>query len=227
MTDMATKPTSTARWAATSGASIIEPTSGAKDVGFQEGEQPTAETFNWLHKTAHLWFEYLNDGALTGNHSVAGDLAVTGNLSGWHTHGDTPLTVPASAFRVSGPAALFAAGTIPELDVSHWYFSASAAGTIVAPIQLPVGKRIKSITWNFNKAGSAAALTMRLRKRTGTTTTTIDTLADVTSGASQVQVTRTPNYAIEAGRQVWLEVQGGNVSHVFGWADIVYDQPPV
>lgn len=77
---MASKPTTTPRWADNGGA-IVNPTSGKKDVGFVPTEKPPAEFVNWKWNLDFQWLEYLKDGALEGNHSVAGDLAVNGVLT--------------------------------------------------------------------------------------------------------------------------------------------------
>lgn len=75
---MAAKPTlDRVRWAETAGgtpaAGMTEPTSGKKDTGWAVGELPPRETFNWWEHEAYLWFKYLSDGALTGDHSITGN----------------------------------------------------------------------------------------------------------------------------------------------------------
>jgi hypothetical protein len=79
---MATKPTAEPRWAETGAgtpsASITEPSSGEKDVGFQNGTASSAEKINWILWLIYKWCEYLNDGALSGNHTIDGTFGVTG-----------------------------------------------------------------------------------------------------------------------------------------------------
>jgi hypothetical protein len=139
-------------------------------------------------------------------------------------HTDRTLVFGASAFNVQTAVANWAAGTVPQRDEGEWSFAAAAAGRIVAPVILPVGTRIRTVTWHFDKNSQAAALTMYLRKRTGTTTTDLTTTADVSSGAAPTSVAVTPNYTVEALYQVWLEVFAGSVSHVFIRADVVVDK---
>ncbi len=57
---MASKPTSLPRWADISG-SIVEPSSGKKDVGHEPNEQPPAEHLNWLFNLLYQWADYLGD----------------------------------------------------------------------------------------------------------------------------------------------------------------------
>ena len=79
---MATKPSSLPRWAETAGgtpsAAITEPSSGQKDTGWAVAQKPPAQFFNWLLHLIYKWIEYLNDGDLSGNHTIAGTLGVTG-----------------------------------------------------------------------------------------------------------------------------------------------------
>ena len=75
---MATQPTVFPRFAVLdlnngTGAApnVVEPTAGKKDTGWNEGERPPRETFNWLHRITNDWIEWfdqeLGAGALTGN----------------------------------------------------------------------------------------------------------------------------------------------------------------
>lgn len=73
---MAAKPTKLPRWGDVSG-DIVEPSSGKKDVGWVDEEKPPAQFFNWLLDLIFQWTDYLNDGALTGNHSIDGNLDIT------------------------------------------------------------------------------------------------------------------------------------------------------
>ena len=62
---MALKPTVFPQFAildlnnGTAGApNVVEPSSGKKDSGWNEGERPPRETFNWLHRITNDWIEY-------------------------------------------------------------------------------------------------------------------------------------------------------------------------
>ncbi len=75
---MATQPTVFPRFAVLdlnngTGAApnVVEPSAGKKDTGWNEGERPARETFNWLHRITNDWIEWfdqeLSGGVLTGN----------------------------------------------------------------------------------------------------------------------------------------------------------------
>ena len=40
---------------------VVAPSAGKKSSGWDEGERPARETFNWLHRTTNEWLEYLDD----------------------------------------------------------------------------------------------------------------------------------------------------------------------
>lgn len=73
---MSAKPSLVPRWN-TAGANRTEPTAPKKVLGFVNGERAASSYFNWLHGLAGDWCQYLSDGALTGNHSIAGTLTAT------------------------------------------------------------------------------------------------------------------------------------------------------
>jgi len=79
---MSTKPTiANVRWADVGGANLVVPTSGERDGGFQSGTPASAGRVNSLFHENFLWAQYLNDGALSGNHSIAGTLEVANTLT--------------------------------------------------------------------------------------------------------------------------------------------------
>ena len=55
-----TRPTELPEWA-TSGANVLEPSSGKKLAGFLSGERPPAQWFNWLHGLAGQWVAHLDE----------------------------------------------------------------------------------------------------------------------------------------------------------------------
>lgn len=57
---MAVKPTSIPRWANV-GASIVEPSSGKKDIGHVAEEEPPAQFENWLKNLYYQWCDYVDD----------------------------------------------------------------------------------------------------------------------------------------------------------------------
>jgi hypothetical protein len=132
------------------------------------------------------------------------------------------LPVSAAAFRPTDGSS----GATPLLSGGEWTFSTPPQDKIAAGVSLPIGARILSIVWSFNKGGSGASLGMTLKKRTGNTTTTVSSTSDNTSGSSWTTATSSSiNYTVQSGYQLWLEVAAGSTSHKFGWANITYDFP--
>jgi hypothetical protein len=128
---------------------------------------------------------------------------------------------PAAAFRPTDGSS----GSVPVLSTGEWIFSLPPGDKIAAPVLLPVGARILSIVWSFNKGGSSSALSMMLKKRTGSTITIVRTTSDSSSGSTWTTATASSiNYTMESGYQVWLEVACGSTMHRFAWANIVYDE---
>ena len=115
---MSTKPTiALARFADQPGADVAAPSSGLRDTGFVAGT-PASQTFvNELFRQLYLWALYLNDGALTGNHSIAGTLAVAGDVTvggaevvaGAITIGGQPLVVASTTFTADNTTETFTA----------------------------------------------------------------------------------------------------------------------
>lgn len=82
---MSIKPTKIPRWGATAPgtitATIVEPSEDKKTVAFVVRERPPSEFLDWLFYIIYTWIQYLSDGALSGNHSIAGTLDVNGNTA--------------------------------------------------------------------------------------------------------------------------------------------------
>lgn len=142
-------------------------------------------------------------------------------------HGERKITLGPPAFIPSAAATSYSFGTVPETDSFLWRFTAAGTGSISAPVALPVGTRIKTITWRFNKVSNASALTMLLSKLSATSTkTSLSTTSDVSSGASIISVTTAAiNYTIEDDYAIMLDVTAGATAHQFLSATITYDRP--
>lgn len=146
---MAAKPTlDRVRWAETAGgtpaAGMTEPTSGKKDTGWAVGELPPRETFNWWEHEAYLWFKYLSDGALTGDHSIGGQFSVTGNtILEKAAATDSSLLVARDNFG-NVRATIDHLG-LPGGQISEWIEDWRGSGTTA-----PYG-------WTFTTSGGAAA----------------------------------------------------------------------
>lgn len=78
---MATKPTETVTFEPT-GTAVVTIPSGKQAAGWQPGEKPPAQYRNWLDRTFGRLYNYVIDGALSGNHTIAGTLGVTGAITG-------------------------------------------------------------------------------------------------------------------------------------------------
>lgn len=235
---MATKPSSVPTWA-TVGADIAEPTTGRKELGHVHGESPTAQEENWFKNLVYQWAAYLRDGALTGNHTFGGTVGVTGLITatagltaaanqhitvsgtGRFKHGDEEVNIAASAFTLSTVAAAIGSGTVAELNEHEWLFIAGATH-LTAPLMLPVGSRVKSIDFICDRGGNTAQLL--LRKRTGSTTSTIATGTAAGTGL-QANTMSAINYTVEASYRVWLKYQPGGTGGTFEGCRVTYDRP--
>jgi len=80
------------RWAVTAGGVestlVSVPDGTLKDDGYSDDEIPLAKDWNYWHRKAHKWFQYLDGAVLSGNHSIVGSLTVNGDV----TVADQPLT---------------------------------------------------------------------------------------------------------------------------------------
>jgi hypothetical protein len=141
-------------------------------------------------------------------------------------HAARKVQVSGAAFQVAAPAATFPTGAVPEYDGTSWLFTPTASISLYASVPLPVGTRIKTIKWFFDKNSNASALTMRLRKvASDGTITNISTTSDTSSGANPISVTTaTIDYTIEDDYQVQLSVSAGATAHAFLFAIITYDR---
>lgn len=90
---MAAKPTILPTWN-TSGANRATPTLGQQASGYTNGQRPASAIQNWLFHHLYKWVEYLKDGALDGNHTIAGTLGASGLITG--SAGVATTTVTAS-----------------------------------------------------------------------------------------------------------------------------------
>lgn len=246
---MATKPSTVPLWN-TGGANNTAPSAGKIVLGWTNGERVASSYLNHRMKLYGEWCQYLSDGAFTGAHTFGSTVGITGAVTcsstlgvsdtltmsanknivisgtGSLKHGDRELQIAAPGFMVSAPAASWGSGSVAELSGGEYYFTNGAASVLEGSVPLAVGKRIKSILFAFNKGGSATNITFRLKKRTGSTTTTLATLTNGSSGSSVITDTMSAiNYTIETGYRVWIEVTAGNSANVFDGCNITYDEP--
>lgn len=67
---MAIKPTVKPRFATTDinngplgGPNVLEPSEAKKNIGWEAGEKPPREYFNWMHRLTYLWIDWLDETA--------------------------------------------------------------------------------------------------------------------------------------------------------------------
>lgn len=186
-----------------------------------------------------LYVAHVAPAALASSYTVtwpdappAGDSVVRMSTSGvlstslLEAHGQRKVQISGAAFQVAAPAASFPTGSIPEYDGTSWLFTPTTSVSLYASVPLPVGSRIKTIKWFFDKNSNSSALTMRLRKiASDGTVTNISTTSDTSSGANPTSVTTaTIDYTIEDDYQVQLSVSAGATAHAFQFAIITYDR---
>ncbi len=82
---MSTKPTDAGRFAVdgsdVDATNISAPSSGRRDTGYTLDYVPPSAEANYLENLSYRWRKYLSDGALSGNHSIAGTLTVGGTFA--------------------------------------------------------------------------------------------------------------------------------------------------
>jgi hypothetical protein len=187
---MATKPTSTPRWANVGG-DIVEPNAGKKDIGWAAGERPPAQYKNWLLNLAWQWFEYLSDGVFTGLARFVDGLHLGDGTPGvrLETNNTDELTIRNEADSADGdirfgdmahgPRGLMlppCAGS-PFADSGMTYVNegpllfVTGTGAWLIPIPLHVGDRLIDVTVYVVRNG--ATITMNVVKRNGFGTETV------------------------------------------------------
>jgi hypothetical protein len=199
----------------------VNPPSGSRDTGFVYGDPADESVMNALLLQHYHWFQYLDDGALSGNHTIAGTLGVTGLITattgvtaaanqhvtvsgtGDFKHGDKPLVIPASA----GSAPSSSGAT---LAIGGFRWVAAALGDKVSfPISLPTGKRILSVDIAFTRVGGTLTFDLRKAAVPGGSVASIASTT-VNSGTSSTTATlSTVNYDVLSTEQYQLEFTAG------------------
>lgn len=158
----------------------------------------------------------------TAGLTAAANQHVTISGTGRFKHGAMETVVPAADFQP-----LTAGGTEALNSSGYWVFGAPPNDTVEAPVRLPVGSRILSVTWSANNGGSGSSFTMNLKKRTSAgTTSTVDTGTGGGSGTGFTTFARSSiNYTIATGEALWLEFAVGATAHQMASAAISYDYP--
>jgi hypothetical protein len=163
---MSAKPSKVARWAETSpgvtSGSIVEPTSGKKDIGFVGGERPCAEHLGWLFSLAYEWQQYLSDGAFTG--AISSDTSFSAPAVKYTTALARQLNHMSSSDNASATS-----GATHTRGLQQWILAASAT-----PIYWPIP--------NLIPGDVISAYTIDYRKLTSSGTCSSDIVYEATTG---------------------------------------------
>ena len=149
-------------------ANKVAPSSGKITQGFEPDEKPSAEIWNHRLNLIGQWLSWLNgifdssDNLTIHNASVTGDLTLGGAL----LHGDRVLPIsPHGWVPLDDDKLLF------HQDIG--FIELDAGGSAHITLQLPVGERIKAIS--FRAARTSGTLTGRLYEIDESSTATIVT----------------------------------------------------
>lgn len=231
---MATKPTETLTFEPPD-ASVVAIPSAKQAVGFLPGEKPPAQYLSWIFRTLSRLYNYVVDGQFTGNHSIAGALSVTGNVTAADLkHGQRVLDVMPGVFVLNqyATADFGSGGTVIGLQCT------AGSGVCSAGISIPKGCRVISVKIWFNRNGNTTGgTTFDLRAMqisTGSVTSSVlatATVTDVSADTTYRSVTITPSapgYTITATHALELRISQANVAgaavSVLG-AEVTYDRP--
>lgn len=143
-----TRPTNFPDWA-TSGANVLEPSSGKKVAGFLSGEQAPAQFFNWLHGVAGQWLRYLDDERVLTNDRMTAAEVITEHvqLTG---DGDVEYVTSVERNRVVSPINALPLGAAWTIAAHTWSCNTSNS-SIYIPLQLPVGAHLRRIRVSVHK----------------------------------------------------------------------------
>jgi hypothetical protein len=182
---MSTKPATVPTWATDVSAALLTPTAGKRARGFVPGKRPAAQYFNWLANAAGAWFQYLSDGALSGDHTLAGNLTLA---AGWNVtvqgSGDYKFGTRRRIYSCPGYFSTASWNTAGSYAVS------AGAGTVVWPIMMCAGWRATSLSIDvYGQGGGAFGLNFVKEDNAGGVVTQTDTHTPTNS----VWTTRTFN----------------------------------
>lgn len=134
-------------------------------------------------------------------------------------HATTELVLGPSAFQAK------AGGGGVEGDL-QWTFT--AATELVSDITklLPVGTRVVSVLWSYNRGG-AGTITRRVRRRNVTTAAAANNISapagDATGAAQETQLD-TLNHTLVTGEAVQLSITFDNAAHIFYGCVVTVDR---
>ena len=216
---MATKPSTLPRWANVGG-DIVVPSSGKQDVGWAAEERPPNSYMNWLQNLAYQWFDYLNDGDLTGLYTFADGIEVATDFN--HTF-EYDLHIHAAAGHATGSWGY-------NLTKQAWDGSpVSASDYVVFSLPLKVDDRLKEVHAYIQDTSGAATLTFKVFKlepSTGVVTQLGSTQTSAGSGGRQTLsvtgLTETVSTQLLVGE---VNVNSVGATHEVYGLKAVYDRP--
>lgn len=133
-------------------------------------------------------------------------------------HGAIDIPIGGAAFVINPP------GTGALNNAGLWTFS-TAPNILTAPLLLPVGAVLNTLTLGFNRNG-AGTITSRTYKRNVLTgaNSVIDTTA-ISAGTGYTSQVIAIGYTVEAAHEVLVEISIGNIANQFGGAIINVSKP--
>jgi len=173
---VSSKPSTLPIWATDPAALVTEPNLGKKELGHADDEPLFGDYENWYKNLVYRWTEYLRDGVLSGDHSIAGKLNIAGGLG----HGEQ--------MEILHPGlALLEAGAAPSIHTSRelTWPSLTNARTFSFPLPLKVGDRLT--TWSLTcptAAGTWTAVVERVPRATPGSPVPLATVPTIPGGTS-------------------------------------------
>jgi hypothetical protein len=154
----------------------VEPLAGKQAIGWRPSEYPPAQYLNWAMNLAGQWAQYLNDGALDGDHSIDGNLEVTGDITvGGTIHFTSQRTIRIPAAAAAIPPAY---ATDLQFEGSKLHFYGPGPVAAVYPIQLRAGEHIKGVLVFVNKVSNASTFVTAELQRIETDGTVVPISSD-------------------------------------------------
>jgi hypothetical protein len=168
------------------------------------------------------------DVAVNGTLDVGDDTVIDGDITitGQYKHGDFTLVLSASAFQPTAGAPTFSEVT----GVSEPTWTASGADSLRASVQLPVGKRLRSISFAYTRASGTMAFAAANHDVINGTSAFLGNILSISSGTSRAvsaitSVSGDADSVIGAGETLFLTAvldASGNQLH---GAVLVFDEP--
>lgn len=244
---MAAKPTiALARFADGGSADKSAPSGGLRDTGFVNGSIIAQSFVNELLFQNYSWALYLNDGALTGNHTIAGTLGVSSALTvtsgglvvsagGAAITGDSTVTgnltitgvLKHPSRRIQVPIAAPVGTSSPT--ATSFLTSFNTGGIFQIP-GLVVGERIVGLEARIRDSVTGPTkLTIQLVSSTDLNSPTLATASSQSSGLGNFQTIASPAYTVTVASgttySAYVAVATGTATCTITDVEAIVDQP--